>query len=334
MFLSSYWKDDTEVVETHLALGVLFRRRGEVGRAIRIHQNLIARPNLPKPLRAEALLALGQDYLKAGMLDRAERLFIEFTEAAGGQHAWIGLRHLLDIYQQEKNWEAAIATANKLTATEPTIQKSIAHYCCELALQAKEQGQIELAQKHLKRALEADSACTRASLLQAEFEIAAGRFKQALQVFQRAVQQDSDYLTEMVAPIILCYEQLEDEEAMQDYLQLCLQKYPRTSVLLALASYRQCQQGDMAAAELIAQHLQHRPSIRGLQRLITLQLNMASEEAKKNLTILYDLVANLLKNKPIYRCGHCGFNGKVLHWLCPSCRHWGSIKPIQGVEGE
>ena len=145
---------DSEMVETHLALGTLFRRRGEADRAIRIHQNLIARPNLSKELRLQALLALGEDYLKAGVLDRAERVLLEFTEIASGEIAIIGLRHLLDIYQQEKRWDLAINIANKLLTHGEPYQRNIAHYYCELALQAKAQSQLEQTQRYLKRALE------------------------------------------------------------------------------------------------------------------------------------------------------------------------------------
>jgi len=324
---------DSEVVETHLTLGALFRRRGETGRAIRIHQNLIARPNLSKELRLQALLALGEDYLKAGVLDRAERVLLEFSEIAIGEPAIIGLRHLLDIYQQEKHWEPAIATANKLLTQGESYQKNIAHYYCELALQAREH-QIEQAQRYLKRALEVDPSCARASLLQGNIEAGLGRYKPALQALQRAVQQDPDYLVEIIPALVNCYEQLDDKEGLINYLQKCLQNYSRTSLTLVLAGLLQQQQGDQAAIDFLTKHLQQRPSIRGLQRLINLQLNNANEEVKGDLKILHDLTANLLKNKPAYRCVHCGFNSKVLHWLCPGCHYWGSIKPIQGPEGD
>ncbi len=325
---------DSEMVETHLALGALFRRRGEAGRAIRIHQNLIARPNLSKALRLQALLALGEDYLKAGVLDRAERVLLEFTEIAQGELAIIGLRHLVDIYQQEKNWEAAITIVNKLLALGEPLQKNVAHYYCELALQTKSQGTIEQAQKQLKRALEVDPNCARASLLQGDIDTALARYKPALQAYQRAVQQDPDYLAEFIPAIINCYEQLNDQASLIRYLQDCLQQYPRTSSVLAVATHLQQQMNNKAAIDLLTRHLQQRPSVRGLQRLVNLQLKCAHEEVKSDLAILHDLITGLLKNKPVYRCIHCGFNSKVLHWLCPGCHYWGSIKPIQGPEGD
>src|SRR5688572_10977069 len=170
---------DSETVETHLAVGKLFRRRGEVDRAIRIHQNLIARPQLDKNYREQSLFALGQDYLSAGVLDRAERIFLELAEvksfAASALHA------LLDIYQQEKSWENAISTAKKLAqASKKSMHLGIAHYYCELAETVFAKGQIEQANQYVKEALDSDQECVRASLLLARFEMHKNDYKSAL----------------------------------------------------------------------------------------------------------------------------------------------------------
>src|SRR3990167_1046957 len=123
---------DSDTVETHLAVGKLFRRRGEVDRAIRIHQNLIARPQLEKNYREQSLFELGQDYLSAGMLDRAERVFLELVNAKS--HAAQALKILIDIYQQERDWLNAIDMAERYeSATRQNMQPVIAHYYCELA---------------------------------------------------------------------------------------------------------------------------------------------------------------------------------------------------------
>jgi lipopolysaccharide biosynthesis regulator YciM len=324
---------DSDTVETHMALGALFRRRGEMDRAIRIHQNLIARPHLPKEQRTQALLALGQDYLRAGLLDRAERLFLELEEMEGG-HSTVGLHYLLDIYQQQKSWEPAIVIANKLNGSGESIQNRIAHYNCELAQIARAQGQLEKAQNYLNQALEQDPACVRASLLQGELEVSAGKFANAVQIYQRVKEQDPDYLTEIIAPLTVCYEQLGDEAELVSYLHDCLQHHPRISIILALSRCIQRGEGEAAAATFIAKQLQQRPSLRGLHRLITLHLSTAEDKTKESLLILQELIINLLKNKPIYRCIQCGFNGKILHWLCPSCKNWNTMRPIQGVEGD
>ena len=324
---------DTETVDTHLALGSLFRRRGEVDRAIRIHQNIIARPNLAKQQRVLALLALGQDYLRAGVFDRAERLFLEVVEM--GEQSTLSLRFLLDIYQQEKNWQQAITIAQKLASmTNQKMNVRIAHYYCELAIEARESGQIELAQKQLKQALVIDKRCVRASMLLADLEKHGGQYKQAIRFYQQVKDQDPEYLSEAISPLAECYEKLGKEEELIDYLQQCLIQYPRMSVVLALAELLKRYQGHTEAARFIAEQLRTNPSVRGLHQLIRLQLIDAEGPAKENLAILYDLTIKLLKNKPIYRCEQCGFHGKVLHWLCPSCKEWSTIKPIHGLEGD
>lgn len=160
---------DSDTVETHLALGSLFRRRGEVDRAIRIHQNLIARPHLDKQQRIQALMALGQDYMRAGVLDRAERIFLEVVE--NGSETGPSLHYLLDIYQQEKAWDQAVLIARKIAvSTGEAMQSNIAHYYCELALEARMANDNDLARRHLRKALTIDKKCVRASLLQGDLE--------------------------------------------------------------------------------------------------------------------------------------------------------------------
>lgn len=324
---------DSETVETHLALGSLFRRRGEVDRAIRMHQNLIARPNLAKQQKTQALLALGQDYLRAGFFDRAERLFLEVAD--GSEQVGVALRHLLTIYQQEKNWQQAVVVANKLVAcSEENVHPAIAHYYCELADDARVNNQFEQAQKFLRQALTTDPNCVRASLLLAEIETLAGRYKNAIRYYENIKEQDPDYLSEIIYPLADCYEKLAKEIDFYTFLQKCLQKHPRISIVLAMADYLQRRHGQTEAVNFIAEQLRVRPSVRGLQRLISLNLMKAEGAAKDNLLILHDLTINLLRSKPIYRCQNCGFNGRVLHWLCPSCKKWSTVKPIHGLEGD
>jgi lipopolysaccharide biosynthesis regulator YciM len=324
---------DSDTVETHLALGNLFRRRGEVDRAIRIHQNLIARPSLAKHHRVQALLALGRDYQRAGMFDRAERLFLQVVES--GEYVPVSLRYLLDIYQQQKNWELAIATARKYEAvTDELISLNIAHYYCELAGDARAKKNEELARRYLKDAVAIDKSCVRASLLLGEMESQTGNPKSAIRAYKQVKQQDPEYLSETLLPLAQCYEQLHEETELMDYLWQCLKEYPRISIALVIADRLQKNQGDAAAIEFIAEQLRQRSSLRGMKRLIQLQLLTAEGQAQQNLAILQDLTASLLQNKPIYQCRQCGLNGRVLYWHCPGCKNWNTVKPIHGLEGD
>lgn len=322
---------DSDTVETHLALGSLFRRRGEVDRAIRIHQNLIARPQLDRQQRAEALLALGQDYMSAGVLDRAEHLLLEVIELKGSQTNE-SLRLLLQIYEQEKSWDHAIAIAEKMAGN--AMRVNIAHYHCEKAQRAWSHGERESAMRLVYKALNKDPACVRASILLGNMYSECGNYKAALPHYQRVADQDLAFLSEVIEPMVACYQHLGKEQELLTCLHNISNRQPSTTVILALAERCELHQGSVKASEFLAKELQHRPTLKGLQRLIDFQQDMATASERSNLFMLRELVKNLLEKKPIYRCSRCGFSGKTLHWLCPSCHKWSAIKPISGTEGD
>jgi lipopolysaccharide assembly protein B len=324
---------DSDTVETHLALGNLFRRRGEVDRAIRIHQNLIARPTLSKQQRTEALLELGQDYMRAGLFDRAESLFQELVENTA--HLVPALQQLLAIYQQEKDWEQAVATARQLgVASGKPMNATIAQFYCELGEDARRSHDTARAQQMIKRALAYDKLCVRASIMQGDMAREAGDLRGAIRFYRRVEEQDIEFLPEVIGPMRRCYEEQGNVDAMIDYLQRVLDRYEGVSPMLTLADLIFRRDGEPAAAAFVAEQLKRRPSVRGLERLIELNLSHSEGSARDNLLILRELVGQLLEHKPIYKCLHCGFTGKVLHWQCPSCKRWNVTKPIHGVQGE
>lgn len=324
---------DSDTVETHLALGNLFRRRGEVDRAIRIHQNLIARPTLNRDQRAQALLELGEDYMKAGLFDRAENLFLELTEL--NAHTERALRHLLDIYQQEQDWEKAIEIARRIEEISGTpMHDVIAQYYCELAQKALHDRDRGAALQYIKRALNFDRNCTRASILLGELETAQGDCKSAVRAYRKVVDQDIEYLPEVIRPLRHCYRELGQPDAYVAFLRESLRDYSGISPILALAEELRAREGEQAAVDFVIEQLRRRPSVRGLEWLINQSLGHSAGEARDTLTILHDLATKLLEGKAVYECHRCGFAGKQLHWQCPSCKSWNSVKPIQGVVGE
>lgn len=322
---------DSDTVETHLAVGKLFRRRGEVDRAIRIHQNLIARPQLDKAYREQSLFELGQDYLSAGVLDRAERIFLEVVSVK--DYSIPAYRALLDIYQQEKAWENAIPIAAKLAiATRKNMQPIIAHYYCELAEIAIANQQKEQAGQYIKNALIADHQCVRASLLQARLDMNAGDYKSALLSLKCIKDQNSDYISESIDALASCYEALNEEEKLVKYLMQVLKEYPRVPVVLILSERIRRWKGDKIAANFVADYVRRYPSIRGLHLFISLYQSNTEGRAREDLLILQNLTKKLLADKPDYRCVSCGFSGKSLHWQCPGCKQWGSVKSVHSLE--
>jgi lipopolysaccharide biosynthesis regulator YciM len=321
-----------DTVETHLILGHLFRKRGEVDRAIRIHQNLIARPNLNEQQRSESLLALGEDYMRAGVLDRAERVFLEVVEKK--LEADNALNYLLEIYQQEKAWEKAVATAHKIESlTSKNMKKNIAHYYCEIALISKYSQSNEQAQKDLKKALKAYKTCARANLLYAHIELEKKQYKSAIKWYKQIYYQDPRFFSETIDPLEKCYKALQQQTAFMQYLKSSWQVYPRISLLIKWVDLMK-QENLPAAIHYLTEHLKHRPSMRGLKRLIELQMDKDTDTSHHTLEILDELVLTILQSNPTYRCENCGFAGDILHWLCPRCRQWDTTAPVQGLEGE
>jgi len=319
---------DSETIETHLALGNLFRRRGEVDRATRIHQNLIARPNLEKTYRVQALSALARDYLSAGVLDRAERLFLELIDL--GEYVETSRNALLDIYQQEKEWEKAIEVAQKIGLKK--MKYSIAHYYCELATVEVKKGHIVQACRLFKRALSIDKGCVRASLLFAQVEMRLKHYKHAIPHLKQVRDQDPDFFSEAILPLVQAHRALAKEEELVEYLKSVLKEFPKIPIVVMLSEQIRQWRGDKVAANFVAEYVRRHPSIAGLHRLVELHLSLTEGNAKKDLLILHKLTEKLLAEQPAYQCAHCGFAGKTLHWLCPGCKQWGTIKPTHALE--
>nr|VFJ46483.1 MAG: Lipopolysaccharide biosynthesis regulator YciM, contains six TPR domains and a predicted metal-binding C-terminal domain [Candidatus Kentron sp. FW]VFJ47979.1 MAG: Lipopolysaccharide biosynthesis regulator YciM, contains six TPR domains and a predicted metal-binding C-terminal domain [Candidatus Kentron sp. FW] len=333
---------EDETAETHLALGNLYRRRGEMERAIRIHQSLVEQSTLNSEQRYEALLELGQDYLSAGLLDRAEGLFQDLVK--NSQHTVQALRQLIEIYEQERDWDKAIDSARKLEeVTGNQLRSVVAHYYCEKAEQALRNNEQGAILDITGQALEAHDGCVRASLIEGDTLVKSGNLEQALQAYRRVEVQDSDYLPEAIDRMYYCYRMLEKPDhsaskkshAITEFFSALLQRYKGVSVTLALSEIKRREEGKQEAMAFLTEKLRERPSLRGYQRLLEMGLDrVVPSGASDHFVILKGLMSGLLKDRPVYQCRHCGFPAKFLHWQCPGCKNWNTVKPIQGVEGE
>lgn len=322
---------DSNTVETHLAVGKLFRKRGEVDRAIRIHQNLIARPQLERVHREQSLFELGQDYLSAGVLDRAERIFLELILSKS--YSSQALQTLIDIYQQEKEWQKAIDTALKIeSVTRQNMKPVIAHYYCELGDAAFQKNLYSDAIRFLEKAHTYDKHSVRASLLLAKVYMAQADYKTALRHLKKIKDQNPDYLSEAIDLLACCYEKLNLENELVYYLKKLVDEYPRVPVVLILAERIRKWKGDKVAAGFVADYVRRYPSLRGLYLFVNLYISNTEGRAKEDLHILQNLMKKILTDKPDYQCHSCGFSGKSLHWQCPGCKKWSTILPIYSLE--
>ncbi|WP_210397663.1 lipopolysaccharide assembly protein LapB [Motiliproteus sediminis] len=325
---------DSETVPLRLALGTLFRQRGEIQRATQIHQEILAYPQLTADESVQVQLALAEDYLAAGWFDRAENLLLGIAEHKGRQRRQRALRLLITLYEQEKEWQKALDWAPELDRGEQDLGPSLAHYCCELAQVAIKAADDKAVRGYLKLALDYDSACVRASLLLAEWEMAQERWKHAIKILRRIEQQAPAFVSEAIPLLVHCHRQLNLEDELYVLLESSMAAAPSTTTLLALADLIAQRRGDYQAASYITDQLKRRPTVRGFNRLIDFHLLHAEGDAHESLAVLRGLSGQLMQVKPNYQCGQCGFSGKRLHWLCPGCRSWGTVAPIQGLEGE
>jgi len=322
---------DSETVETHLALGSLFRRRGEVERAIRIHQNLIARPALSREQRALALLELGQDYMRAGLYDRAENLFLELKEMK--LHVRKALENLRTIYQQEREWNACLSVANELEELVPeSLDLEEAHYYCELADEARAKNELDKAQQLLKKAVAANSECVRPVHMQAELAIEQSQCKRAIKLLRKTAEKDPDYLPEVLPEIVDCYHRLDQPDELRQYLSALISTSQYTGVALTMAELIRHTEGEQEASVFLGEQIAARPSLQSLLKLIEMNEALPNAQAVSMLYKVKEYMQRLLLERPAYQCTKCGFVASTLHWQCPSCRSWSTIRRKPEIE--
>lgn len=317
---------DMETFETQLALGHLFRKRGEVDRAIRLHQAMAQRPGLSDAQKIQALSALGEDYMRAGLLDRAETVFTDLAKL--DQRAPQALKHLIGIYQSERDWAKAIANASRYEeVTGEPMGKLIAQFECELAERHRSNGDAEAAREAVVRAYAADPTSVRAGIAEGRLETEAGNPLAAIRAYERAAQHDPDFLPVILPSLLENYDKVDERTGARAFLSGMCEHYRGIAPVLALTRMTEAEDGVAAARQYLAQELKDRPSVRGEAALIDLTLaDHANAEA--TLQDLKHITEQLLVRNPSYRCTRCGFGAKSHHWQCPSCKDWGTVKPL------
>ena len=318
-----------ETVETHLALGSLFRRRGEVDRAIRIHQNLVARKNLSAERRGYALFELGQDYMCAGLLDRAEVLFQELVEL--DLHRKRALHALRDIYQRERDWAKCLEVAERLgPMTEQPMAVEIAHYHCELAEDARRRQDPETARRHLLLAQEVDPNGVRAAMLEGYAALDDGDPQRAVPLFLRVADRGSAYVAEILPSLIDALRRSGRDE-VPELLGDLARRHPSSPLILSLAEVLEQARDAETALDLLTEYLSRHADLAALERLLDLLAQEAETDTthQRRLRVALEVTRHLLARHPVYQCEQCGFQARALHWQCPSCKSWGTVLPVQ-----
>src|SRR5258707_4081210 len=309
-------KVDPETIELHFALGSLFRRRGEYDRAIRMHQNLLERTDLSDEQRLTALTELGEDYLKAGILDRAEEAFKNLAES---RQATAGRAHLLEIYEQEKDWTRAIDMAKTLAAgSGETRDRDVAQYLCELAASEAAESRPDVARRHLEAALEANRKCVRASLLLGDLERASNNLEAAIEHWKRIESQDPAYFALVAQRLLEAYREAGRAEEGLRLLVGYLERYPSLDLLDTVFQQTMDVQGPQAAYNMVRDELRRNPTLLGVDRLLEAQIiDAASTERRRDLELMRNLIHTHTVRLARYRCPSCGFKARPFHLHCP-----------------
>ncbi|STR62113.1 heat shock protein YciM [Klebsiella michiganensis] len=327
-------KEDTGTVEAHLTLGNLFRSRGEVDRAIRIHQSLMESASLTYDQRLLAVQQLGRDYMAAGLYDRAEGMFKQLVDETDFRLS--ALQQLLQIYQATSDWQSAIEVAERLVKLGKEKHRGeIANFWCELALQQMAGNDLDKAMALLKKGAAADRNSARVSIMMGRVWMEKGDYAKAVESLERVIEQDKELVGETLEMLQACYQQLGKTDEWEAFLRRCAEENTGATADLMLAQILEQREGVDAAQNYVTRQLERHPTMRVFHKLIDYHINEAEEgRAKESLGVLRHMVGEQVRSKPRYRCQKCGFTAHTLYWHCPSCRSWSTIKPIRGLDGQ
>ncbi len=317
---------DDETIEMHIALGNLFRRRGEIEKATQIHQNLVSRSDLDDSLRAMALFELAQDYFKAGLFDRAEdlfrelRLLVEYKEQAN--------RFLLQIYDQEKEWLSAIEIAEELNqAPDCDYSETIAQFYCELAEISIAEGNNSGAENYIGAAFQYNPRCLRAVIQSGRLASMRGNHANAIAIWRGVEYWSPLGLGEVVGHIVNGYLALGDKRSLQEFLEKAIEKNSDPRIMSALVDLTSNNQGEEAGEMKLLELVRRYPSLHGMYTLMRKRAKKGSLSRQgQDYSIVASLLQEVVDRSRNYHCTQCGFQSNSLHWQCPGCKAWDTAR--------
>lgn len=318
---------DDETIDTHLALGTLVRRRGEVDKAIRIHQNVLARRNLTRENKVQAELELARDYLQAGLHDRAEVLLNDLVHKAEVRRAALG--HLLEIYQRERDWKQAEEIGKRLLdGDDGSVRMALAHFLCERCDEALIAGELRQARIFVERALDYQR-CFRASLTLARVEFESKKYRKTLQRLEEAQAIRPELASETLKLFKDACKRLGADAEYVTFIEHAIDDHPDVRLVDELANLKADQDGSKSAMKFLGTELATRPSLSGFSRFIS-EYELADEDVPlSDMRRLRTYTESIISSRPKYRCQNCGFSGRLLFWQCPSCRLWESLRLVR-----
>jgi lipopolysaccharide biosynthesis regulator YciM len=324
-------KVDEDTLETHFALGYLFRRQGEYDRAIRVHENLLKRENLNDMQHDQAIMALADDYLGAGLFDRAEELFRQVTDSE--THSQLALEKLVHIYEREGEWEKAIESHRRLEMLSGEKTSQVAHYYCELAERALAAGNTAAAREHLKNTIRSPSGALRGTLIRAQIALSERRYREAAGLYQQVLDQDRGFISEVLPSLFDCYE----KDSRQDEFEVFIGKFAGADAAangaIAYAAVLHELTRSHALAESVLRFVAGNEVLSQLIDIDKIENGDADERAAALARISTGL-RMLVLSTARYRCGNCGYGSQRFIWQCPGCKLWETVRPVQRFQLE
>ncbi len=307
-----------------LTLGKIYRLRGENDKAVSMHKTLLESPDTVGEKRARVLFELGQDYQSAGLVDRAEQIFLELQE---GNMAKQAREVLLNIYQQDRDWEKAINMAKLLSHDELTYQFEIAQFYCEMAQAALFKSDFDTAQQHAKTALSANSKCTRANMILGDIEFKRGNFHAAIEAYTAIEKQNHAYLSMVGERLYDAYDALGKPEEGLDVLVGYTQAFPQIDLINVIYDKSLLLKGEQTANEIAVEIVRRKPDLNGVYRLLGLQISELNPAWKADADMMRSIIGRQLQKNWMYRCRNCHFKSQAYFWHCPACNKWETFTP-------
>jgi lipopolysaccharide assembly protein B len=332
-------------LETHMALGTLLRRRGKVDRSIAVYQDLLGQNGFSNTEMNKIKINLVQSYIAAGLLDRAENLLEELRNEKGGIKVK-ALMHSANVYQIEKDWLEGVKVLSELLRVcapkqRLKYQNIASHFYCELAEEALENEHLSRSREFLQHASGMDKNNVRVSILRGRLEDRCGNYPQAIKSYLQVKKQDPGFMADVFYLLIECYKKAGKEKGLKKFVEASIKEETNTTVLLGLAQYLQQEKGEFSARTFILEQLNRKPSLRLLLQSMHYNAQFFENDesadgvaSKKEAQLSQSVLAEYIDTKTQYQCINCGFELKSLHWLCPSCSHWGTVKHVKGILGE
>jgi len=320
-----------ETLSLHISIGKHFRTEGEVDKAIMIHQNLMAHPEITESESEPVIYELAKDYNAAGLFDRAESLLQQLTASRD-----FGLRSrklLLEIYEREREWEKALSVGLEIDLKKKSdLRLRVAHYYCEISEDKIAQRDIRMAYRCLKKALNVDRACIRAHLLLSQLEMEQEDYRKAIHYLKQVVEISPENTALVLPRMLQCTRATDSFDRHQEYLRQLYDETGQVCVLIALVESMEAEGRSDAALDFLEAHTLKSTGVASLHALLIRYKACDRPIAPRVVEVLPAILAKERAETPDYRCIRCGFSGRQLHWMCPSCKGWQSTQPIVEYE--